>query len=775
MDILNSPSPTIEIEQYISDKEEEIKDFINYRRKVLINSSPGSGKTTFIANLCISQVQNEIPGRIIFCSPFLIIQSQFKTALKEAGVAVDFELNGNSRRKHLVPSDKIITSTYHSFHKISDSLVPEDLVVVDEAHSLLFTYNKGSKRTFFTKTVNALYSTRAKIVLMTGTPYSGITSILELSELKIIKNNVQSRINVQYVKEKDTATAMDFAKYCLKIYGPRKLNIIYYKNTSRCERIRDVIERNLGVRCHVLTADKKDSDLYQELELNSLIPEDITFLITTNVISTGANILNDNIGRALMLNEFNPTEIKQFSKRFRKKMDIEVDVINPIRRLQDINHSEARKTLILEREQQRRFFKETLLEIEKNHLLFRENLEFDEPYFPDTHVGSPNHVISLFIKRMVIQEAFYAEKIADTYNTADELKEALCRYSDVMSIVVDFYASSYTSRDHGEETLELLEKLRFQFIIIDFITDQQSYLKSLYAFFKRKNNRRKIMDIERYLAGDIEINEIKPQDIDKEKIKVFETTNFIQQIFMPLIKVDEFFKDRGKALHFIMNEAENKRSPFLIALYVNDLIKGYLQFVPDENHVLPPEIRVSPLANRHLINHDSTLRPVLTLIIKSYDYLVYQKYINLSLFKKYLLEKCQIEFPKDEENPILSKLKVDPKTFILKDIQQSLIIGLAHGIFYLNNNARKITHPTTKKRILITEFMLKLPDPNDSVNEYQKKERVEIQEETEVWEFEMPLKMFGLMDLNSAVRIINNRKLILHSIVNDRYFQLLDE
>lgn len=56
--------------------------------------------------------------------------------------------------------------------------------------------------------------------------------------------------------------------------------------------------------------------------------DNIQWLITTNIISIDANIKNKNIGKALMINKYSPVEIKQFSKRFRYKLDIDVDIIN---------------------------------------------------------------------------------------------------------------------------------------------------------------------------------------------------------------------------------------------------------------------------------------------------------------------------------------------------------------------------------------------------------------------------------------------------------------
>jgi len=68
--------------------------------------------------------------------------------------------------------------------------------------------------------------------------------------------------------------------------------------------------------------------VYLNIAKNSTIPEDIQFIITTNVISVGTNIFNTNIGGIAMINEYDPIEIKQFSKRFRKMKNLKIDIAN---------------------------------------------------------------------------------------------------------------------------------------------------------------------------------------------------------------------------------------------------------------------------------------------------------------------------------------------------------------------------------------------------------------------------------------------------------------
>lgn len=89
--------------------------------------------------------------RIIFLTPFLIIQDQLQVNLKNSGYEIDFILNGGTIDKSIKPSYTIISSTYHSFYHISDELTNNNFVIVDEAHSFITTEKKIENVFIFTK------------------------------------------------------------------------------------------------------------------------------------------------------------------------------------------------------------------------------------------------------------------------------------------------------------------------------------------------------------------------------------------------------------------------------------------------------------------------------------------------------------------------------------------------------------------------------------------------------------------------------------------------
>jgi len=774
MSILNSPSHTLNIYQYISEKEEEIIEFINNGRRVLLNANPGSGKTFFVARLCINHLKNTKEGRIIFCSPYLIIQDQFRRELAKNDVEVNLELNSKSPRKHLISTDKVITSTYKSLYLISNDLKTDDLLIVDEAHSLLNTYGYGANKEFFSSTIKILYHTPAKIALMTGTPYSGITKILNLSELKIIKNDIQAKINIQYSNEKNTALALAFAEDCLIQFGSNSLNVIYIKDREGCERIKAVLEDNLQCKAFVLTASDKETDVYKDLSKVSLIQNDINFLITTNVISTGANILNENIGKALMLNEHNPTEIKQFSKRFRNKMDIEIDIINKYYSIDELTPNEKRENLNLERVRQRMFYLVCLTEIEKNYSRHYEYLNFDHSFYPDIQLGSPLTLINNILERMVIQEAYYENKIAETYNSPDELKAALNNFNDVISVAIDNYSHTFSSEDIGEEDFENLKETKFQLLSIEFFLNTDQFLRAASIYFLIKNDNHNKYKLRIYLHPVLNTNNILDQELDKLKYNIFSKTNFIDLILIPFIEVDSFIKNTKKSIYLIKTVKPNKRKFFLLSVYINKFLNDYLTFTFYNYPQRPPEIVVSPNTNQVTMTQNLEVLFTIRLIKTVYNYLVRKEYVNYQDLNNFLINNLDRKVPTNDSF-LLSEIITDSKTIKAKGFSKTLLKALVNGIFYINPKQKSPSFPGTKIRKNGYEFYTKLPTVNEVFSETKKEEILQIHNEAQIFCYNSITLGYGKINQESSVRIITTKDLILQTVCDAKYYSLLED
>jgi hypothetical protein len=319
--------------QFLSDRYDYVIPLIYKERRLVIDANLGIGKTRLFIELGKEIKSGKRNGRLIFCAPYLVIQSQFNTALKKEGYEADLIVNANAKRKKLDPSDKIVISTFPGLKHIIQDLNDDDIIVMDESHTLAYSYATGENRAYYDQTIEYLYNSNANIVLLSGTPNQEINDLLELTSVEVTKiGHPKSEVSIYHSYASPVQIALAFAKEALQEHGDDSLNIIYIKDRNACEQIREALEDE-GYNSKVITSYHKKQDHYKQLVEYSKVGKGIQFLICTNVISTGTNVENANIGMALMIGEYNPDEIKQFSKRFRDKLDIKVDlVINPSQR-----------------------------------------------------------------------------------------------------------------------------------------------------------------------------------------------------------------------------------------------------------------------------------------------------------------------------------------------------------------------------------------------------------------------------------------------------------
>tara|TARA_R110002050_G_scaffold237585_1_gene373614 strand:+ start:42137 stop:44413 length:2277 start_codon:yes stop_codon:yes gene_type:complete len=569
----------LNIKEYLTEIQKEIFEIISEHKNILISSNPASGKTTLFAQLCINSIANPINNRIIFCAPYLIIQEQFKQRLLDSKVSVDFELNGLSKRKNLNKEDRIATSTFKSFPKISESLNPEDIVIIDEAHSLLviFTDKKANKHDHFGNFYKSLYDTKAKIVLMTGTPVESFHYWFDhLHEIKVFKESIKAKVNIQYSKSNENDIVIQFTKECIKNHGENSLNIIYVKSKNKCEKIAEIIDQ-LGHKGLVLTSETKSSKEYKELVESSIISHDYQFLITTNVISTGTNILNKNIGKALMLNEHDPIEIKQFSKRFRNKLDIEIDVINkPQKNVDDFQ--KIRKILIakrtLNREYLRKVKQNLYTETELNNSA---EFEFNQFGGEASHLN-PKSIHIAYLKRNLLQEIYYHKEITKTYNDRKEIVKALNEFDDIISIEIQEYESGKMDVTFDEKAYQENKKEYFNKVIKAFIEQPEVYLCAFSKYIQVYHKYSELIHI-KYILDKFEITEMTIAEANKLSIH----TDMLDKLISPLVSYyDLFFINQPKltltrCLTFIKNVPPNKQSKYIISLWFNDKFHNYLK------------------------------------------------------------------------------------------------------------------------------------------------------------------------------------------------------
>ncbi len=627
-----------QIKKHLTEKKTEILDFIDNYHRVLLQANPASGKTYFFKELARDIKNNKRSGRLIFCSPFLIISDQFEQALKDHGVNVDFKLWGEAKRKKLEPTDKIITSTFQSFHHIINELNEDDIVVVDETHALFYNYTKRKeKRQYYSRVVQNLYHVKAKIVLMSGTPNLALIPMLNLVHLKVSKvKEVKAIINIEFTNYKPVDIAKAYARDAITKHGSSSLNIIYIKSIDYCIKIATMLESQ-GFTAEVITSKNKKSDTYNSIVRQSVVPKGIQFLVTTNVISTGANINNTNIGGALMINEFSPLEIKQFSKRFRKKLDIEVTVVNLVFIPQKKNLKMTQGMI----QGQRKYLLDQLNHFKAVETDPQYNYSYKDNEGKDERFGTPRHMTNTFLERWLIQESFYIDDAINLNEKSTLLAAALNKYDDISAIASFDYvkAKKMSKKVHQFENEDKLEKTiqaKTKVIIEHFHQNSNEYLSALL-------NNENIDIVVKYTTKRITSGELKKEvKYSKKVIDNINDTLFQVKILPDFLKFREYFKTTPDFLSYLMSRNHKNQNILPYSLLVNDVLNLRMEQKRIQTSKFESQLKLQLKSDDKLEYIKPEIQVVILLLQKAFKYALGRDYITVVGLREFLEVDPQI-------------------------------------------------------------------------------------------------------------------------------------
>lgn len=701
----------LQITKYISEQKTQILQLIDVNHRVLLQANPGSGKTHFFAEIAKDIISGKRKGRLIFVAPFLIITEQFANK-----VSVDLQLKSDSR-KDLFPTDKIITSTFQSLRHVSNELDKDDIIVIDEAHALFYSYPKtNNDRQFYLSTIQDLFHTKAKVVLMSGTPNLSLVSTLRLHHIKIAKSNeIKAKININFSKSQNIDIARDFAVNAISQYGKKSLNIIYIKSIKECNNICDMLI-SLGYTAKVLTSFEKNESTYKSISDIELVPKGIQFIVTTNVISTGANIKNTNIGTALILNEFSADEIKQFSKRFRNKPDIEIEVVNKpfIPKGSSVNLSNINK--------QRKYMNDAL-EYHRMSLNNSDyNFDFDCSYNKEnqeliTPIESINRILDVFLR----QESLLIDKAIDSIFSADDLADLLNEYDDIDAEVISDYTEIDTTKIKMNDTNW---DTKTKDLIEDFSENTDAYISAMRSRnIQDWGSRNRIKNLTREeLRNDI------PFSIQiSENIK---SAIFLKEILPLFLKYRINFKNTKDFLSYLKNSNFKTQSILPVTLLLNELFLEYYGI--SENKVFLESKHFLKLKDtKNFINLSIEAQGLLILIKKTFDYCVGKNNIQIKDLRANLEHDKEVieaitkigTFSKIESD----LLKINKNSFEFSN--DNLVKSLVNSIFFVETKRLgkgKIVSSVFKSSLPALHSSEKLNLSNRSVLFYDGEKQIEI-------------------------------------------------
>lgn len=688
------------INRYISEKEEELYALIEEHNKVFIESNPATGKTTFFKETAKRIIDNSLKRRIVFVFPLLLIQDQLKESLIKDGYQIDLELNYKSNRKNLNDSDRIITSTIQGLHYIAHKLTKEDIIVIDEAHSLLKSYVNPEikKRTFFTQSLFDLYLTDAKIVMMSGTIAEGIVKILNLKLIKLVNEPPPLKAKVLLLPARGSTTniAIEFARSSFAKYGRDSLNIIYLKNIKKGVKIARYLN-SINIKSKVLNSGEKKGSLYLSITKRLIVPKDFQILITTNIISSGANIMNTNIGDALMIDEYSPSEIKQFSKRFRNKLDIEVTLANsPIKGLKD-NQTEKIDRKI---SQQRRYLTRILNFI--NSTKQRSMYDYDFSYSYDTStLATPDEFIKQTIERYLKQETFYWENYHRFVEDSDKyIANELNKYDDIEAEIFEsrLISSDLIEYSDGDLTSELND------IRTDFIKYPEEYISTAFSY------------VDTYCRFQILrlLNQYNQGITCSEKLKYVQHPLFQKEILDPLlVNVEYFENDPRKCIYFIMKNSTQELTKYKISYAVSKFLNEHITFQPDIESPGDYIACWSSTTVKSLIDGESQNLFNLIKVIVQYcfnDYAVILSDLTEQLNKNIFIKKL-LNFSDGYKRLPLRELTLTQKGY---ELDRIFLIAVLRGIFYIRTEQTK-TINSKKKRVNAFSYINKFPEKDKQI------------------------------------------------------------
>ena len=645
----------------------EINTFLEQNRRIYLEANPSYGKTYHFAQLG-KEIKSgrSIYNRIIFCTPRLIIQEQIANDL-----TVDFKLNGNSKLGKLKDTDKVITSTFNSLHLIANKISTKDIIVLDEAHELLRNFNsrfKENTNPYYDKALQTIYNCNATIVLMSGTPTDTFHELLGLKHLKIIKKNeVKTIVNIYYSRLKTKEVAYRYCELFSELFSKDYLNVIYIKNRKDCGEIALYLnEKDFNAKA--LTSDNKSDETYLNIAENSTIPKDVQFIITTNVISVGTNILNTNIGGVVMINENDPMEIKQFSKRFRNAKNLTIEVSNKFINKSSFSdtyieqcHAINRKLTFQQLKTQRK-----LLETISNHEL----QQFIQMSFEKSETGTPLAIINQAISKFLANESFLNDEKVKTYSTPDKLRNALLNFNDITPKLLS--TNTKLLDDLKESKSKEAKKVftdKIETILDDFIANP-----STYVFYSLKilgnSNLEKKEKFKQYLNNFIDLTKL---NMDSAIFKDTNSVFFETEILDPLFDYIPYFNNLTVCLNFIKSIIPEQRKKHILSLHVISLIQEHCNINGSSQLTYKADSNILQSVNRNE-------KLLLDIVKEVFYYLVNNRFIHISDLRSYLTNNKKIQVIIRTSNKDIFPFNM----LTSNKLNTNFLIGLIYGIFVID-------------------------------------------------------------------------------------------
>lgn len=313
---------------FVSDDIDNIIDIIHKENRMCLEAATGTGKTTFINNLCKRSVVNRfgqleldfqktLNYKLFIITPFNVTNKLYKEA----------ELIDSTNRKPFTGEGNYVMVFDRAIKEDALPNLPKDyIIVVDESH-VLFTAREYRKAA--TILYNYLKRIKNKVVCMTATP-EGEVAGLGLKVYKYEKNRTNG-INVEAIHTKEDVTSLMFVDVENELENKNYDKICIFDDKgadTMCGKLMDKCLLDIGY----YRSRTKATDDFRELLTEEVLKQRVN--IFTQIAFNGLNFNNTDSILVLMRCEKGQTlksEIIQAVGRFRKSENVTLKLYIPER------------------------------------------------------------------------------------------------------------------------------------------------------------------------------------------------------------------------------------------------------------------------------------------------------------------------------------------------------------------------------------------------------------------------------------------------------------
>lgn len=301
-------------EEYISERIDKLKYFMDNHKKIFLVAPTGGGKTKTVIEL-----MHYYPDSLnVLLTPSVVQNKQNKGEYGR-----EYQIQSFTGNDSIIRSN-FISATYDKAELLTEYLKGRDIklnLFIDEDHLMVEASNYRMKAI---KSVAELTKRADKVVYMTATP-NNVRDLLEHDieirfEPKVKKNNYSNAQVLYFDKKGAEATLVNHIYLYSK--GDRK-TILFLDDKEQLQTMKNILVKKgfTDDEVAIISSENRDSKAYQGIINNSLIDDETKVVLATSVLEVGTNINNTNVNVFVYIpkaDRLNFNSIEQKIARLRK-------------------------------------------------------------------------------------------------------------------------------------------------------------------------------------------------------------------------------------------------------------------------------------------------------------------------------------------------------------------------------------------------------------------------------------------------------------------------